>query len=116
MTPEFSALYTSPRWKDTRWRIILRDGGACTVCGAKQILAVHHERYIGSHPSDTPDEYLKTLCHHCHDKAHDIERKAHDFARIGDVITGLRHLFEETDEPEASRVVDCCLYLEEVLR
>ena len=28
----------------------------------------------------------------------------------------IRHRYAESDEPEASRIVDCCLYLEEMLQ
>ena len=116
MKSEFLALYKSQRWIETRWRIIRRDKGACTVCGAFQVLAVHHEKYVGNHPADTPDEFLKTLCHHCHQRAHGIERICHDFTTIGEILADLRNTFAGTDEPNASNVVDCCLYLEEALR
>ena len=65
----------SNRWAETRERIIHKANGICEECGFKaQIFNVHHEKYIGDHPSDTPDEFLKALCQACHDGLHWVDR------------------------------------------
>lgn len=63
----------SPEWKATRERILIRADGECENCLSstpKSGLKVHHERYLGNHPSDTPDEFLIALCQDCHDLYH----------------------------------------------
>lgn len=58
---------TDPRWQKKRLQIFERDGWKCTICSDEgNTLNVHHEKYVGDNPWDTPDEFLKTLCQDCH--------------------------------------------------
>ena len=44
-----------------------RDEFTCQYCyDTKTELQVHHIKYIGTAPEETPDEYLVTLCKDCH--------------------------------------------------
>ncbi len=54
----------SEEWKQTRQRILDRDGNRCLVCNSPKNLNVHHRTYerIGAeHDSD-----LTTMCQPCH--------------------------------------------------
>ena len=58
----------SRAWRDTRERILVRDGYRCRSCGTGNYLQVHHLTYerIGyERPND-----LLTLCHDCHQRCH----------------------------------------------
>lgn len=56
-----------PEWQKKRLKIFERDNWACCYCGSTQFtLNVHHEKYVGENPEDTPDEFLKTSCEDCH--------------------------------------------------
>ena len=69
MTPEYKALYKSERWKRLRKSIIERDG-RCVNCRSEEFLEVHHKKYTGSHPADSPKGDLVTLCECCHRGLH----------------------------------------------
>lgn len=63
------------RWEETRRRIVCRANGTCECCGLPTArFEVHHLKYMGTHPSDTPDEHLKAVCRSCHDLPHWVER------------------------------------------
>lgn len=55
-----------PRWQHKRLQIVKRDNGRCVNCRSQEDLQVHHIKYIGHHPCDTPNCYLVTLCEPCH--------------------------------------------------
>jgi len=58
--------YKHPKWQQTRLRIMERDGWKCLACeDAESTLHVHHMYYDGD-PWNVSDEYLQTLCEHCH--------------------------------------------------
>lgn len=57
----------SPKWETVRARIILRDGGKCSICNSAYRLHVHHiVPWRISH--DNSDGNLITLCPSCHIK------------------------------------------------
>lgn len=71
----YAELLLDARWMATRQRIIARANGKCENCGLPtERFDVHHTKYIGTHPSDTPDEFLVALCRGCHDLPHWVER------------------------------------------
>ena len=56
----------SPKWQKKRLEILNRDKFTCIRCGDKETeLHVNHLKYIGE-PHEAPNEYLETLCKHCH--------------------------------------------------
>lgn len=67
----------SHTWQLTRERIVDQSFGICEYCHQPDdFLQVHHEKYIGKHPSDTPDEHLKAVCRKCHNLKHWTDRLA----------------------------------------
>jgi len=57
-----------PRWQKKRLKVFERDNWRCVYCNDENLtLHIHHERYEGNNPWDTPDEYLKTVCSPCHE-------------------------------------------------
>ena len=63
----YSEKLKDPRWQKKRLIILQRDDFKCVLCGDdKTTLHVHHSMYCGS-PWRTPNEYLHTLCVHCHE-------------------------------------------------
>jgi hypothetical protein len=63
----YSEKLKSPKWQKKRLQILERDEFSCNLCGDDTTeLHVHHERYVGQMPWDTPDKYLNTLCKNCH--------------------------------------------------
>jgi len=72
---EYAEKLKSHRWQETRERINGYGGGRCESCGDRTSFPhVHHEAYHGDHPSDTPDDLLKSLCPSCHYEEHWIKR------------------------------------------
>lgn len=64
----YKIMLRSPSWQEKRVEILNRAGGVCEHCGRQtQFLEVHHEKYSGTHPSDTDNEWLKAICRECHD-------------------------------------------------
>lgn len=64
---DYSTKLKSPKWQRKRLEIFQRDNFTCTSCGeSDETLHVHHEKYVGANPWDTPSEFLKTVCHQCH--------------------------------------------------
>ena len=71
-----------PRWLRVRNAVMFRDKWTCQECKRQQkypdfptykrgiILNVHHIKYIGNYPWETPMEFLKTLCEDCHNIEH----------------------------------------------
>ena len=63
----YSEKLRDPRWQRMRLEILQRDSWKCTRCGnTENTLHVHHIKYCGKDPWDTPVEFLKTLCEFCH--------------------------------------------------
>ena len=69
-----------PRWRlDThdyhalRKEVLERDGWRCQLCGALQILQVHHKQFRSRLGDDTA-ENLITLCADCHRAGHEFQR------------------------------------------
>jgi 5-methylcytosine-specific restriction endonuclease McrA len=73
-----------PRWQKKRLKILERDKWTCLACGStKKTLEVHHAKYAGEDPWDTPDGFLVTLCGACHGQEHGKEpSSAYGFARV----------------------------------
>lgn len=64
-------------WRITRERIVHRAMGVCEYCfESGDVFDVHHEKYTGANPWDTPDEHLKCICRRCHDLKHWTDRLA----------------------------------------
>lgn len=60
-----------PKWQKKRLEILNRDNWTCVECGATELtLHVHHLKYKGADPWDTPSKYLETLCEDCHKNEH----------------------------------------------
>ena len=63
----YGDLLKDPRWQRKRLEIFNRDGWECQHCFEKnKTLNIHHIKYIGEYPWETPDKYLITLCEDCH--------------------------------------------------
>ena len=55
-----------PRWQKKRLRILERDEWKCVLCGdEKTTLHIHHDIYKNN-AWEVDDEFLRTLCSHCH--------------------------------------------------
>ena len=71
----YRILLKRPEWQEKRLFILSRAGGVCEYCGTNSdFLQVHHEKYIGDYPWETPDENLKAICDDCHDTESWTER------------------------------------------
>jgi hypothetical protein len=67
----YSEKLKNPSWQKKRLEIFSRDGFACQFCfDTENTLHVHHLKYKGVNPWDTPDKYLLTICEECHKKEH----------------------------------------------
>lgn len=81
MQKQYKQLLKDPRWIRKRKEIIKRDNNACTNCGSKEKLNVHHIYYSGGYaPWEYEDDCLVTLCEICHKKwheTHEIEFRSH---------------------------------------
>ena len=63
----YSDKLNSPHWQKKRLEILSRDEFTCQYCFDKDTqLQIHHLKYKGIKPEETPDEYLVTLCKDCH--------------------------------------------------
>ncbi len=64
-----------PRWQRRRLEIMQRDNFRCVKCGDdKNTLQVHHKEYImDCDPWRYDDDYLSTLCMHCHQEITDFK-------------------------------------------
>ena len=69
---QYSKYLKDEKWKKLRIRVLKRDEYTCKSCGLESLkeLHVHHIRYIGDRPWDTPMKFLVTLCERCHKKHH----------------------------------------------
>lgn len=62
-----------PRWQKKRLEILNRDNFSCTKCGdTNSTLHVHHNKY-SKYPWDIDNDFLETLCVHCHLIAEDLK-------------------------------------------
>lgn len=61
------AIYRSPRWRALRLEALRRDGFACTSCGARGRLEVHHREPVRDKPELAYAlDNLTCLCGRCH--------------------------------------------------
>lgn len=68
---KYRKLLNDPRWKKTAQRIRRRDKHRCVKCGRRSAqIDVHHTRYLGAYPWETPDKYLVSICDRCHRAQH----------------------------------------------
>lgn len=66
----YSNKLKDPRWQKKRLQILERDSFTCVVCSDKSTeLHVHHSKYSGD-PWEADDEFLDTVCAHCHSMIH----------------------------------------------
>jgi len=67
----------SRKWKETKEKVIKRDGYRCVICGQSDDLAVHHINDASYHPNQ---RYLidncVTLCRECHTNFHTNFKKS----------------------------------------
>lgn len=64
----YSEKLKDPRWQRKRLEILQRDEWCCRICfDTAATLHVHHRCYLAGHdPWEYDDQYLQTLCEHCH--------------------------------------------------
>jgi 5-methylcytosine-specific restriction endonuclease McrA len=80
----YQQLLENNKWKIKADSIRARDNNECQNCGIKDVsLHVHHKRYYKNQPPwIMEDEYLITLCQHCHHKEHE-DKDIKEFQYIG---------------------------------
>lgn len=83
---QYSEKLKHPKWQKKRLEIMQRDNFTCRICGdTETTLNIHHLKYINSaNPWDIDDEYLITLCEHCHKEVEEFKKEINDF-KIGDI-------------------------------
>lgn len=107
-----------PRWQRKRLKILERDDFQCQrCCEVKNTLHVHHLKYEGSNPWDTPDEYLQTLCENCHKEetengsisAKELVNTIRSKGFLHDDLIELAEGFNKMEMVHVSGVVACAL-------
>jgi hypothetical protein len=56
----------SQLWRETRQRVLVRDGHGCLIC-RQPATGVHHEKYTEANLRGTTLRYLWSLCQRCHE-------------------------------------------------
>lgn len=70
----YSDKLKNPKWQKKRLSVLNRDKWKCKLCGdADTNIQVHHTKYVGANPWDTPDEFLISICEHCHQVLHELK-------------------------------------------
>lgn len=70
----YAELLRDPRWQRKRLEILNRDNWFCQACVDRDsTLHVHHIKYEGDFPWETPDNLLVTLCESCHKKEEELK-------------------------------------------
>lgn len=99
----YSELLKDPRWQKKRLEIMQRDNFTCQLCfSSTKTLHVHHLEYENSHPWDTPDVNLITLCEECHKKL-EMDKKVSNNSLFFTKIINLRRMtiyFEMAENEE----------------
>lgn len=92
----YSEKLKHPKWQKKRLEILNRDNFTCTLCGDTETeLHVHHLKYTGSNPENSPNEDLETLCKICHlVKTNESESKHGNFIKAFKYETLFVALFE----------------------
>ena len=79
----YSELLKDPRWQKKRLEIMQRDNFTCQFCfSATKTLHVHHLAYEGSHPWETPNDKLVTVCERCHEEVEEVKKQYPVFAQV----------------------------------
>ena len=68
LVPDWRQRYPAD-WHEVRQRILERDANACTDCGMRSSLVVHHIVPLSGGGSNHPNN-LRTLCNSCHETRH----------------------------------------------
>lgn len=75
MSKTYSEKLKNPKWQKKRLEILQRDNFKCCNClNGESTLHVHHSMYLGKEPWETPSECLDTLCEHCHEFEHELQK------------------------------------------
>lgn len=75
--------YNKARFGGNKYIAFERDGNKCTICGATNNLEIHHKdgtgyKTVGDYrKSNNSLENLQTVCHSCHTKITNKERKSY---------------------------------------
>lgn len=80
----YSEKLRDPRWQKKRLDILSRDNFTCQCCGDTETeLNVHHKKYKkGKEPWDYPNNFLETLCKHCHLFITTLEKNIVQFEQV----------------------------------
>lgn len=100
-----------PSWQKKRLKILERDNFTCQYCqDTESPLHIHHKKYIGNNPWDTPDEFLITCCEICHSIVESLKElmqkwntdikwiQLHSFSNGGDEAKKWMRLVKFTDD------------------
>ena len=92
----YSEKLKDPRWQKKRLEILSRDNFTCLLCDDTETeLHINHLQYTGE-PWDAPNEFLETLCKHCHKLKHYISEEATKHGKDEKILKVIKtgsHLF-----------------------
>lgn len=79
---QYSEKLKHPLWQKKRLEILEAANWRCSACGVEdKTLHVHHLRYAGDNPWDTPNELLECLCETCHSRREEANRALSEMMR-----------------------------------
>jgi len=68
---QYQLLLLDSKWLNKRKAILKRDEYKCTKCSSKEILQIHHTKYVAKKkPWEYSNSDLITLCSKCHTEIH----------------------------------------------
>ena len=77
---EWRKWYRTSRWQKLRWKVLVRDGFRCAICGrvegdTSQLVADHKKKHGGNMDRFFDESGLQTLCKPCHDGTKQSDEK-----------------------------------------